>query len=915
MGRQNLAFLAFNRGLVDARGLARADIKRLALSAETYTNFTPRVLGSMMLRAGLGYTGARRNNLASRSLPFVFSISDTAEIELTDSNMRIWISDTLLTRPAVTSAVAGGTFPSAASLAANWTDNDEVGGVSAWVSAGKVGFTGTGTAAAIRRQTVAVVEAGVEHALRIVVERGPITLRVGSAALGDQYISETSLGTGTHSLAFTPSAGNFYIEFNSRLARIVYLTSCDVEAAGVMTVTTPWLQADLGTVRYDQSGDVVFVGCTGYLQKRIERRGTGRSWSCVDYDFQDGPFRVQNTGPTTMTPSVLSGNGTLTASTPTFKTSHLGALFSVTSTGQSVTKNMAALNDATASIRVTGVTTDRAFTINISNLTAIGGGRTVILQRSFDNSTWAAVGGKSWIADTVESYTDGLDNQIVYYRLLLSVLGGAGTTVSALSIATGSIRGIGRITTVTSNVLVDVEVLSDFGSITASDTWQEGQWSTYRGFPNAPAFDEGRLWWGGKDKMNGSVSDAFDSFDETFEGDAGPISRSIGSGPVDTINWLLPLQRLQVGGQGSELSVRSSSLDEPLTATNFNMKPASTQGSAAVQAMKIDSNGIYVQRGGTRVFELAISPDTYDYASTNLSALVPRIGYPGIVRAAVQRQPDTRVHFVRSDGTVALLIFDKVENVICWVEVTSTGAGGLIEDVLVLPGTTGTDEDQVYYTVKRTINGGTVRYREKFSLESECIGGTLNKQADSFVTFTNSPASATVTGLTHLIGASVVCWADGKVMDDGHGTVREFTVDGAGQISLIDDGAAYVATTGVVGLAYTAQWKSGKLVELRAMLGTPLDQQKTIKGLGVILANAHPKGLKYGRTFSSNDLQDMPEIEAGTTVNQDTIRTAYDEPPFVFPGGWTTDERLCLQAEAPKPVTVLAAICEAEMRE
>ena len=912
MGRQNLAFLAFNRGLIDPRGLARADIKRVALSAETMTNWIPRVLGSMMLRPGLKYVGATRTNLAARFVPFIFSATDKALLEFTDSRLRVWINDVLITRPAVTTAVAGGTFPSAASLAANWTDNDQAGATSAWISAGLVGFTGTGTNAAIRDQvvTVAVADQNVEHALNIVIARGPLTLRVGSTVAGDEYITETELGTGQHSLAVTPT-GDINIRFMSRYARIVHLQSCDVAAAGVMALQTPWAQADLGVIRYDQSADVVFIACDGYQQERIERRGA-RSWSSVRYLAPDGPFRVENTGPITMTPSVLTGNGTLTASATYFRSDLVGALFAVTSTGQTVTKSMVALNDATSSIKLTGVDAVRVFTITLTGLT--GTGNTVVLQRSFDNAAWVAVATKSWTANTSETFDDGLDNQIVYYRLLCTVYVG-GTTAATLQIATGSITGVGRVTAYTSGTVVSVEVLTDFGGTSATDTWAEGQWSSYRGYPSSVVFHEGRLWWAGRDKVNGSVSDAFDSFDLTIEGDAGPILRSIGAGPVDTINWLLALQRLVLGAQGAEFSCRSSSLDEPLTPTNFNIKPASTQGSAAVGGVKIDANGIYVQRGGTRVFELAISGETYDYASTNLSALVPAIGSPGIVRIAVQRQPDTRVHFVRSDGTVALLVFDRVENVICWLNITSPGATGLIEDVVVLPGDAGADEDQIYYVVKRTVNGTTVRHLEKFALESEAIGGTLNKQADSFITFTNPSPSAVVTGLTHLVGASVVVWADGKCLDDAAGDIATFTVSGAGEITVTDGGSAYLATTGVVGLAYTSQWKSGKLVQLQAMLGTPLLQEKIIKGLGLIMQNVHPKGLKYGRTFATADLQNLPEIEMGTTVAQDTVRSTYDQPIFVFPGGWGTDERLCLQGAAPRPVTILAGICDTEMHE
>jgi hypothetical protein len=457
-----------------------------------------------------------------------------------------------------------------------------------------------------------------------------------------------------------------------------------------------------------------------------------------------------------------------------------------------------------------------------------------------------------------------------------------------------------------------MEVLTAFGAVTATDVWQEGQWSDKRGWPSAPALAEGRMWWAGGDKINGSISDAFDSFDENFEGDAGPISRSIGSGPVETFNWILALQRIILGGQGAEFSCRSNSLDEPLTPTNFNVKPASTQGSAAVQALRVDSHGIFVQRGGIRVYELAMSGETYDYGSTQLSAIVPRIGYPGIVRAAVQRQPDTRLHFVRSDGTVALLVFDKLENVVCWCEIDSTGADGLVEDVMVLPGTSGTEEDKVYYTVARTVNGSTVRYREKFALEINCQGGTLNQQADSFVSFTNSPPSSTVTGLTHLIGEDVVVWADGKLMDDGNGAPVLFTVDGSGHISLTDDGVAYEASQGIVGLYYKARWKSGKLLEPQAQ-GAAIGNHKNIKGMAMILGRTHPRGIKFGRSFASADLNDMPSYEEGTPVNMNTVYSEYDAPPIPFPGGWSSDERLCIQAESPKPATVMALRADADV--
>lgn len=904
MARAEAALVAFNRGLIYALGLARIDIKRVAMAAELDTNWMPRVLGSMMLRPGHALLGHPLNDHQAKYMDFVFATDDKAAVEQTDSNMRVWVNDAVITRVAVSTAVANGSFDTDLT---GWTDADDAGAASTWAAGGYMQLVGTGTATAKRYQqlTVAASDQGKEHGLHVVIERGPVVMRVGSTVGGQEYIADTTLNTGDHSFAVTPT-GNFYVQFQSSLQRIVLVDQIYVESAGDMIVATPWPAASLSRLRWAQSGDILYTACKTFQQRQIERHAT-RSWSVVLYQPEDGPFRVRNLGPITITPSVLNGNGTLTASAELFKSTHVGALFAVTSTGQAVTKSMTIVDDATNSVRVTGISTDRALTIILSGLTATGD--TVILERAFDNATWVAVASKSWTADTTESYNDGLDNETVYYRLRCSVYA-AGTVAAELQIATGTIRGVARVTGFTSSTVVDMEVLTDMGATDATDNWEEGEWSDYRGWPTAVAICEGRMTWAGKDSVDLSESDGFVNFDPSTTGDSASISRSIGSGPVDTINWILPLQRLILGGQAAEFSCRSTSLDEPLTPTNFNIKQCSNQGSANVPAVRVDTHGIYVQRSGLRVYELSLGGDiySYDYASTDLSALVPRIGSPGIIGMAVQRQPDTRVHFIRSDGTVALLLFDKLENVVCWVVVTSPGGSGAIEDVLVLPGDEGNEEDQVYYLVRRTINGATVRHWVRWALESECWGDqTLCKLADSFITGTNSPASATISGLTDFIGEQVVCWFDGKCEDDG--TVdhdpKLYTVSASGTITL-----GQAATSWLVGLPYTGQFKSAKLADLQMQIGVVLSSQKAIRQMKFILANTHRYGLKFGPDFDQMD--SLPSIEAGAKVGANDIYASYDTEPMAFPGTWGVDTRICLQAKAPRPATVMAAVADLE---
>jgi hypothetical protein len=278
----------------------------------------------------------------------------------------------------------------------------------------------------------------------------------------------------------------------------VLVDSCEIEAAGDLVVETPWLEADLPKVRYDQSGDIIFVACDGYQQRKIERRAT-HSWSVVLYQPEDGPFRTENVTTTTLTASALTGNITLTASKPVFRTGHVGALFQHVSVGQRVEKEVTAQNVFSDTIRITGVDATRIFTIVVTGLS--GTGSTVTLQRSLDEpGTWEDV--ENYVADTTKTLDDSLDNQIVYYRIGVKAGNYAGGVIeTSLAIGIGSITGVVRITDYTSSTVVSAEVLTSIGSLEATEDWSEGSWSDQRGYPTSVAFHEGRLAWAGRDSI------------------------------------------------------------------------------------------------------------------------------------------------------------------------------------------------------------------------------------------------------------------------------------------------------------------------------------------------------------------------------------------------------------------------------
>lgn len=869
--------LAFNRGLVSRLALARIDIARIGLSAERMVNWMPRVLGSMMLRPGSRFLHSTRNDAVAAHIPFIFATDDTAIIELTASAMRVVVDDAVITRPSVSSAVTNGNFDTDVS---GWTDSDEVGGVSDWVTGGYMSLQGDGTNEARRDQQVTVAggDQNKEHALAIHVQRGTLILSVGSSAGGGQYWDRVSLRQGYHSIAFTPT-GNFHIRLASAAEAPVLVNSVNIAAAGAMVVTTPWTANDLQAVRFEQSGDVVFVASQNRQQQRIERQGP-RSWSVVAY-LANGPWRAQNLSTTTLTPSGLTGAITLTASRPLFNSGHVGAGFRLQSTGQNVSATVSAQDQFTDPIRVTGIGTGRTFGIVVGGTFVA----TITLQRSLgEPGDWVDVA--TYTTPQSLTYNDTLDNQIAFYRIGVKAGGYTSGSVDLdLTYAAGSILGVVRVTDFTSATVVGADVEVDLGATAATSTWWEGTWSDYRGWPSAVALHDGRLYWAGQDRIDGSVSDDFANFDDEVEGDSGPISRNIGSGPVDTINWLLSLPQLLVGAQGSELVAKASSLEEPLTPSAFSLRPVSSIGSRNVRAIKLDASGVYVGRGGTRVYEITYDAAGYNYASNDLTGIVPEIGEPAIVRVASQRLPDTRIHCVRSDGTVAVLVFDRFEKVTCWTEYETDGD---VEDVVVLPGDV---EDMVYYCVNRTINGATKRYLEKWALESEGRGATTNVLSDSTLTYSGA-STTSITGLGHLEGEAVVVWGNGKDLGD-------YTVTG-GAITLSE-----AVTLAYIGLPYTAQWKSTKLAQA-SQAQAPLTQRKRIDHLGLILADTHALGLRYGQAFDA--LDDLPLIDKNAPVDTDSIHETFDSDSFEVNGTWDTDARLCLEAASPRPCTVLACV-------
>lgn len=872
MAKDISPFVRFNGGEVGPEISVLVDLEKYRSTAKTMENWAPVVQGEMHFRHGLEWRSTVTGGAFCVLAPFVFNASQRHGVEFTANSVRILQDGDPVVRVAVTATMTSGDFSSGT----GWTDVS-ASGATATVTGGKLKLVSNGAALAGMKQALTINEVGTQHALDIVVDRGPVTLLLGTTDGGSE-ITSAVLRTGVHSLAFTPSVSTVYIRITSVDIAERYVDSIQVASSGDLVLTSPWGESDLRNLSFAQSNDVLFVASGSVIKKRLERRGAA-SWSLVDYNMQDGPFGSLNVDESlTLTPSVLKGNGTLTASRSLFKSTHVGGLWKIIHAGQKQSRVVNGAGQFTDPIKVTGTGARRYFSFSITGTWS----GTITLQQSIGNTTsWVAWWTKT-VNGTFNNVDDNLDNQIVYYRVgFESSNYTSGSATVTLDYKGGTTTGICKVLAYTSPTVVDIEVIEQFGEVTASYEWYEGAWSAERGWPEALGFFDERLYCGVYDGFYGSVAGAYESFNIGSEA-ADAISRKIATGGANPVRWIAPLSRLVVGTEAVEAGARSTNYDEPITATNLTIRNVSTRGSSRVQPAIIDAQAMFVDRSKYRAYAIFYSVENNDFVSVDLMELHKRIGKPGISQIAVQRQPDTRVYWIRDDGQCLVLLYEPGEKVKAWGRFVTDGE---FESVMVLPGT---GEDEVYFSVKRTINGSTVRYIER--LAPFVVDDALDARfADSHRVVTGSGMTQ-ITNASHLEGKEVVIWADGSYH------APKTVLNGSFDLDRPCDKVVY-------GLGYEAPYVSQRLQGGQGGVG--LNHVKRPFHISLFLRNSCP-ALWYGQ--SADEMDKLTDRTMAAVYDSGPGLVDIQTVPLSMPGGHSRDPRLHLKAVAPYGPVIVQAV-------
>lgn len=261
--------------------------------------------------------------------------------------------------------------------------------------------------------------------------------------------------------------------------------------------------------------------------------------------------------------------------------------------------------------------------------------------------------------------------------------------------------------------IAEVDVVDKGLPANPSKRWYEGAWSNRRGYPAALTFFEERSVYGGSIHQPQTIwlseSGNYDNFEEGTK-DSDSFWRTLSSDKRDSIQWMASLEALVLSTNGGEWRIRAKTTDERITPTNFNARQQTSYGSKRIQPLQVGDAILFIDSVGRKKREMTYRDDKLKYVSPDLTALAEHITLSGITCIAHQKNPDSIIWCVLDNGKLLSMTYERDQNVVAWAVHLIGGTNVEVESVSVIPGD---DEDEVWISVARTVNGSTARTIEQ----------------------------------------------------------------------------------------------------------------------------------------------------------------------------------------------------------
>lgn len=829
----------FNGGKFSRRLKGRSDLARYSFACEELQNFFPTVQGPAVKRSGTKFVRetTTASTAKSRLIPFNVADDQAYVLELSAGRIRFYQNGGAVLEPIRN-------FTSSPTATNPVVCEDALAPLSdPYLTGQSVYITGSGMAELNGRFFTVTFGSTTDFSLN-----------------GENGIGRTTFGGGG-------SQRHYEIAHNDTYSNDI-----------------PWTEAQLNEIQFIQTGDLMYLVHPEHPPHEIVRNAT-TSWTCKELEFDFIPLAAENTDDavTLSIDSPLVGAGrTITGVNTNFTSADIGRYIAIGTEPEAddLIADWApgiSLVDYNNTVQTAGVA-----------LNAVAH-RTQFEGRVYFFASGISAAGCGRKPPTHEEGTEG--DGVTNYTFVNAGWG------------YGKITAVASATSITVEVIVEMPVSAATGAGYrggTTDTWSWGAWDTVNKFPTAVAFFEDRLWFGGTNAEPQTVWASRTGDYENFRitppdlADAG-LQFEFLSSTLNKIEWMEGDDILYAGTAGGEFTIDSGSTTEGVTPTTVRVRRRSNYGTqASIQPKSVDSSLLFLRQTND-LHELTFDFNTDRYVAPELTRLAYDILDPGAISIEYQRDPFRLVWVVKTDGTAAVLAYDKVEDVLGWADVVLGGTGTAIESIAVIPHPDG-DEDQVWLTVKRTINGGTTRHVEILEKTyTEQVNQNDAYFVDAGLTYSGGSTS-TITGLNHLEGQTVVVVGDGVRQADR-------TVSG-GSITL-----ASAASKVHVGL----QMGSTKMQTLpietsRSTLSTASSQGWIGRITNVtLLVDLTGNNVEYGADFTSMDKWDFNE--SGSSI---VLYNGYS-PTLDVPSTWAQTRQIAIRYDEPSPCTLVAIIAKAEM--
>lgn len=415
------------------------------------------------------------------------------------------------------------------------------------------------------------------------------------------------------------------------------------------------------------------------------------------------------------------------------------------------------------------------------------------------------------------------------------------------------------------------------------------------GYPRVAGFFEQRSVWANvpasPQRMWFSATGAYTDL-TIGAADDDALDITIAADNVNPIMWIAPMRVMLFGTTGGEWRVASEGYTTPVTPTNIIVRRESNYGSEEQPLpIVVGPTVLYVQRHARKVRELAYDYTIDGWDAPDLTLLAEHMTNrynvgATICELAYCQEPDSILWARQHGGGLIGCTYNRMQQVAAWHRHATDGD---IEAICSIPGN---NLDELWMEVARSIGGSTVRHIECMQ-ETEFDVAADAWFLDDALRYDGAGAT-TITGLSHLNGASVGVLSDGAA-------VAQTTVN-AGSIVLSN-----AASKCLVGLPFESQIQTPH-IEAGSAWGTSQSKKKKISS--VVFRLYESGGFEVSSTTGSWQVVPIRYTEDA----MDTAVPLYtgDIEVREFPGGWNRHGWIWARQTTALPLTIQAIVANLE---